>query len=239
MATPPTHATYSTPAVGFAVATTPKTTPTFNVTINDIVVVILNAEDMADVFSTPTTTGSISWTLRQSIQVANYCAMYVWTGVVNTTQTGITVTCARTSGSWYFGFGVTVWTAHGGLGVTGKANAAGAPALALTCSANSSITTGSDDWNTVDGTTRTWLTVGASPMTETLYSLVASHYTIYSAYTADVGAAGSKTAGMSLPTGQAYSIVGVEILGVAVAAYPFGVTTPTPRYSTGISPVYG
>jgi hypothetical protein len=54
---------------------------------------------------------------------------------------------------------------------------------------------------------------------------------VYAGYSADTGSAGAQTVGLTAPAAQKYSIVGVEILGTAGAsAYPFGLTTPTPRY---------
>jgi len=41
---------------------------------------------------------------------------------------------------------------------------------------------------------------------------------VYVAYYPDAGTAGSKTVGLSAPTGQQYSIVAVEIKGTAGAA---------------------
>lgn len=216
MATPPTRVTYVTPTIGYGSATSPKTTPTFDVVAGDLITLIASTEDGATTISAPTTTGNITWTLRQSVAVTSYCTMYAYTGVVNATATGITVSVARAGTTTnYFSFGVTVWRNHGGVGVSGKANASGAPSLALVCSANSALVTGSDDWNATDGTTRAWRTVNGSAISESLYSFLTGHFTVYSGYVADAGAAATQTLGLTLPSTQKYSVVGVEVLGTA------------------------
>jgi hypothetical protein len=216
VATPPTRVSYNTPTVGFGSSATPKTTPAFDVQAGDLLVFIGSGEDSPATIGTPSASGgSVTWTSRQSIVVTNYCTMYLWTGDVGATATGITVSASGVS-SRTWSFGVTVWRNHGGVGVSGKANvASGGPSLALTTSANSAVQCGSDDWNAGDGASRTWRTVNGSAMTESLYFRNSLTYTVYAGYAPDTGAAGTTTVGLSVPSTQKYSIVGVEILAAA------------------------
>lgn len=226
MATPPTRVLYATPAVGYGSSASPKTTPTFDVVSGDLLTVIGSGEDSPATLNTPTATGgSITWTLRQSIVVSQYCTMYAWTGAVGATATGITVSVTGVA-SRTWSFGVTVWRNHGGVGVTNKANVSGAaPSLTLTgCSANSAIVTGSDDWNAADGTTRTWRTVNGSAMSESLYFRNSLTYTVYSGYAPDSGAAGNITVGLSAPGSQKYSIVGIEVLAASGGSSTYSVS---------------
>lgn len=222
MATPPTRVSYSTPAVGYGDTSTPKTTPTFDVTNGDLLTVIASSENESVTLNTPTASGgSVTWTLRQSIVVTDYCSMYVWTGAVGATATGITVSVARATGSSQWSFGVTVWRNHGGVGSSAKTNvSSGAPSLAISCSENSALAVGCDDWNAVDGTSRTWRTVNGSAITESLYFRNSATYTVYSGYRTDTGSAGSQTVGLSAPSGQKYSIVAVEVLGTSSGPDP-------------------
>jgi hypothetical protein len=93
--------------------------------------------------------------------------------------------------------------------------------LALTTTgANSAVINIVGDWNAVDGASRVWRTINSiTPSsgagTEGLYLLDTGLATIYSARWTDVGAAGSKTTGLSAPTGQKYSIIAIEVLGSA------------------------
>lgn len=232
MATPPTRAAFSTPAVGYGSTATPKTTPTFDVQNGDLITVIGSSENGTSTLSTPTATGgTISWTLRQSIAIdVNWCAMYVWTGAVGATATGITVSVARAAGSGQFGFGTTVWRNHGGVGASAKTNVSGsAPSLGLACSANSGIAVGSDDWSAGDGTTRTWRSVNGSPISESLYFRDSASYTVYSGYVLDSGAAATQTLGLTVPATQKYSIVAIEVLGTTG-----GGPVPTPPPPVGM-----
>jgi hypothetical protein len=222
VATPPTRVTYATPAVGYGNTSTPKTTPTFDVVSGDLLTVIGSSENESVTLNTPTATGgSVTWTLRQSIVVTDYCSMYVWTGAVGATATGITVSVARATGSSQWSFGVTVWRNHGGVGSSAKTNvSSGAPSLAISCSDNSALVVGCDDWNAVDGTSRTWRTVNGSAITESLYFRNSATYTVYSGYRSDTGSAGTQTVGLSAPTGQKYSIAAVEVLGTSSGPDP-------------------
>ena len=220
MAIPPTRVTFVTPAVGYGSTASPKTTPTFNVTAGDLLTVTADTEDSTYALNTPTASGgSVTWTLQESFTSSSNCTAYVWTGAVGATATGITVSVTRVSGAGQYGFGVTVWRSHGGVGVHGQAAATGGPSLALTCSANSAVACTVGDWNAADGTTRTWRTINGSAMAESLYFRDAAHYTAYSGYSTDVGTAGSKTLGLSAPTGAKYAIVGVEILGTSGSSF--------------------
>lgn len=214
MATPPTRVLDVTPAVGWTSTASPKTTPTFDVQTGDLLVYVAFSEDSSHPIGAPTWTGTGTWTLQQSVVVGNYCTAYLYTCAVTATATGRTVSAARTSGSGQFSFIVSVWRNHGGVGVSGKANvASGAPSLVLNAAANSALVAGNSDWNALDGASRTWRTVNGSPITESSYGHDPVHYTAYTGYRSDVGAAGNETVGLTAPAGQKYSIVGVEVLG--------------------------
>jgi hypothetical protein len=137
--------------------------------------------------------------------------------VVGADATGITVSLARptTNTSVWWGFSATVVRDHGGVGVPFEADigtGSGAPSAAATCSANSLVLCQVNDWNAVDGTSRTWRTINGSPMTETLYFRDSSRHTVYGGYCPDTGAGGSITIGLTAPTGQRYILMGIEIL---------------------------
>lgn len=214
MATPPTRVLSVTPVDGWTSTSRPRVSPAFDVQAGDLLVYTAFSEDSSVAITAPTWTGAEAWTLRQSIVVANYCTAYLYTCAVTATQTGVTVSATKSVSHGQFSFIVSVWRNHGGVGVSGKANTTGAPSLVLNTQANSAIVMGNSDWNAVDGSSRTWRTVNGSPITESSYGGQAGvSYTAYTGYTLDAGAAGNKTVGLTAPTGQKYSIVGIEILG--------------------------
>jgi hypothetical protein len=184
----------------------------------DIIVVIGLTQDSARLLSTPTG-GSLTYTLQQSVIVAAYSNAYVWTATATSNAT-FTISVAATGTGLAFGTDIQIWRGSAGVGASSKTNAAGAPSLALTTSyANSAVCVGNADWNAVDGASRTWRQVGGVSPTEAAYQFYTGSYTVYAAYHPDAGAAGSKTVGLSAPTGQAYSTIAVEIRGAAAAGY--------------------
>lgn len=211
----PTLASYATSGYD---ATTPKTV-TVTVNTGDLLVVVGSTENNNCGMATPVATG-VTFTLQRSIIQTNYTAAYEWTGVATTTGS-LTISVSRTGSSGLFwGFGVYRFSAHGGVGASAAINASGAPSLALTTTGpNSSVIVLNSDWNSIDGVSRVWLT-GAGSFTEENYFRDAARLAVYSGFHADAGAAGSKTVGLSAPTGQKYSLMALEVLGVAGGTAP-------------------
>lgn len=194
-----------------------RTSGHFDVKVGDLIVVTAHATFNATVLNTPTWTGTGTFVLRQSVTPNNYSVVYLWTTIVDPASAlnGRTVTVTNNGQSDPWGFDVTIWRNHGGLGVTGQAtNVSGAPQLDLTTSANSAVQTAVGDYLEVAGT-RTWRTINGTPMVEAYRLNEGGYYTIYGGYHLNVGAAGVKSLGLTAPTGQKYSIVGVEILASA------------------------
>lgn len=244
MATPPTRVLYAVPSTGnYTSTTSPKTTTSFDVTAGDIIVVMAGSENSSTLASvTPSASGgSVTWTLRAQFPLTTSgqtSTTKCWTGVVGATATGITVSLASISAAadrW--GMSATLVRAHGGVGVVFQAGitagngapaAAGrvssADATAANCGANSLVLCVVNDWNAVDGATRTWRTINGAAETETVYSRTAGAHTAYGGYRADTGAAGAITQGLTVPSTMRWSLSGVEILGVTASAPQGGAT---------------
>lgn len=244
MATPPTRVLYAVPSTGnYTSTTSPKTTTSFNVTAGDIIVVMAGSENSSTLASvTPSASGgSVTWTLRAQFPLTTSgqtSTTKCWTGVVGATATGITVSLASISAAGdRWGMSATLVRNHGGVGVVFQAGitagngapaAAGrvssADATAANCGANSLVLCVVNDWNAVDGTTRTWRTINGAAETETVYSRTAGAHTAYGGYRADTGAAGAITQGLTVPSTMRWSLSGVEILGVTASAPQGGAT---------------
>lgn len=205
----------------------------------DILIVSGGGEYEGVTLATPTG-NSISFTLRDSIVVLDYATAYTWTGVDNTGGTFDVSITAATTGIW----GFTVLVARNmSIGSTTKNNSSGTATLGVNAtSTGSTIAVFSTDWNAIDGASRTWTTVnGTTPtagnLLEVGYGRVNGAYTIYSAYYPDVGAPGTKTVGLSAPTGQKYSLIAIELIPVVTnvpattAWLTASATTPTLRAS--------
>jgi hypothetical protein len=202
--------------------TTPKTTASISVQTGDILVAKAGNGDQGDGDLT-VAGGSLTWTQQQTVSVASNTEIWVWTATASST-TSITVTFARPAGTGSFGGSVEVWRASDGVGASSSTNNTGGPSLGITTlQANSAVSVFNQDWNAVDGAVRTWRTINSITPTagngfETLYNRIVGGFTTYSAYYGDVGATGAKTAGLSAPVGQKYSIAAIEIKGTAGAS---------------------
>lgn len=238
MATPPTFvAEYET---AWNTTTSPKTA-SVTTAVGDVVVLVGVSADNGAVLSTPTGGTSLTWTLQQSVTVASYCRVTLWTATATTAET-FTCSVARTGDTAQFwGWNCLRYSGSAGIGASSKTNvSSGAPSLGLTTTgANSAIVIGNADWSASDGASRVWRTVGAAA-TEQSYFRDASFYTVYVGRHVDSGTAGAKTVGLSDPSAQKYSIAAVEVLGTSGVTGTLSSSTPSATSSaTGTVTVSG
>lgn len=199
-------------------ASTSPRTVSVTTAVGDVLVLGGIAENNAKTLATPTGGTGLTWALAQSVIVTDYCATYLWTATATTAET-FTCSVAATGASQHWGFNVLRWSGSDGIGASAKTNTTGAPSLALTTTqADSAVCAFVGDWNAVDGTSRTWRTINSSTGTERTYYRDAARYATYANTWLDVGATGSKTTGLSAPTGQQYVIVAVEVKGTGGGA---------------------
>lgn len=224
MATPPTRVSYNVPASGnYTTSGTSKTTAAFDVQAGDLIVVLASVENASSIASVDpfASGGSITWTQRAqspSAPTTDQSLAKAWTGVVGNTATGITVSLNKpgSDGTALWGFSATVFRNHGGVGSTyagSNGSSSSAPSLAAACSANSAVLFTVNDWNAVNGSTRTYRTINGAAETESTYSFTSGRHTVYSAYRTDTGAAGSITQGLTTPSTMRWAMAGVEVLG--------------------------
>lgn len=222
----PTFVAVTEPAAGWTshAQNATLTTPSFNVTAGDALVVAAGGEDGNVGLGTPSG-GGLTWTLQQNVGTSGASSRAAaWTATASAT-TAITVAITSTTiGAANWGFLVFQFSGSAGIGNSAATSAgSGAPSQALTTTqANSAIVCVSVDWAAVVGTTRTWRTINSITPTagntlEKKYQNVTGAYTAYVAYWDDAGAAAAQTAGLTAPTGQTYNIVAVEVKGSAAA----------------------
>lgn len=192
-------------------ATTPKTTAAFNILQGDVLVAYAETDDSSTTVNISNSGLALAWTLQQAVLVAGFSWVGIWTHVVSQSRAAVTVSFAGVGGG-FFGGNVLLIRNSGGVGASAKTNGTGAPTLDLaTTRADSMIVVANADFAVGTGT-RTWRT-GAGALTETTYS-VATNMTVYGGYHASVGPSGTYAVGLSLPTGQTYSIVALEVWGL-------------------------
>lgn len=217
----------------FNTTTSPKTSGSISVLNGDLVVIKVGNESWGGGVGPAAftiTVGGDATTNRQRITVADYCASDLNTFAVTADgSVTISVTRSGSTGGDNWGFSYDVWRAHGGVGVSNKANvSSGAPSLTLTgCGANSAISVANFDWEVVSPASRTMRTSGVGSGTEEAVNTLSGRYTWYTHYHPDAGTAGNKTVGWSAPTGQRYSIVALEVLAGAGGAQTVAVNQAT------------
>lgn len=213
----------------FAGSATPLATGSFSVLIGDVLIDLGVSEggafpgegEMGGGSRVPTNSGTAhSWTNQEAVEVNDYCRANIATAVSAVDQSNtVSLACA---GGKAFGHNCVQFRDSDGIGAAEKANVlSGEPSLDITTTqANSAIVVAVGDWTAADGSSRTWRTVNSVTPTagngyELTYYRDAARYTVYIAYYPDVGAAGTKTVGLSAPGSQKYSIVAVEVKGEA------------------------
>lgn len=218
MAAPTFVASYS-PATDWTVTTTPLT-QSVTVAASDVLVVLAGSESNNTLG--PPTGGSLTYTLQQSVNVSGFASAYGWTALPGSGST-FTMSTPGVSGL-HWGDIALRFSGTNGVGASAKTNSATGNATVniTTTQANSAIAVFITDWSATSGASRTWTTVNGNTPTsgnglELNYTFVSGSYTTYTAYYPDAGAAGSKTVGITAPTGLTYSVVAIEILGTSGA----------------------
>lgn len=201
-----------------AVSPTTKTTASFNVQAGDLLIAYaMGSDDLAGMYPAVFSSSPVlTWNTEEDVFLGTGSNAWIQVKSAIATATGaMTVTFAAAANSATAAFGGCVLVfRNAAVGASNFGNASsGAASLALTTTvANSAIVFASADWNVVDGaTTRVWSTINSLPPLETTYDRQVGDMTVYGGTYADAGATGSKTAGLTAPTGQKWVAVVVEV----------------------------
>lgn len=216
----------------FNTTTSPKTATLTAVSAGDVIVIkAVNANaTAAPQFGTPTgLTGSPTVTSRVSIGTTNSnCRVAIWTVVATSSQANAVISVAQTGTAADYGIEVVQYPSTCAVGAnvwSAQTTATGTPsASASTTVAHSVIEYASTDWAALTGSP-TYLTATAGTFTQTVAATVSGQYTYYLGRYADSGTVGSKTIGMSAPTGQTWTLGGVEIVDSGGTSTPITLST--------------
>jgi hypothetical protein len=190
------------------------TSPSFTPATGEIIVIKGGSEGQATAYGSPTATGGgITWTKRVENLVSNTCYTVIWTGVVTSGGSSITVGFGAISGTagWHSML-VERWpttAALAGTPATNLTNGSGAPSGSVTTAANgSAVSWVNGDWNAVSPTSRAYR---GSPTEEGIHDKSGTgSYVMEYAYQA-AATAGAQTYGLTAPTGEKYSLLAIEI----------------------------
>lgn len=163
------------------------------------------------VATAPTGGTSLTWTLASqspATPTAGLTNVFVWTATATTTETAtlsVASTGAAGEGALFLRF-----TGATGFGSAAHAETSTRQTTITTTAASSAVVVVASDWNVVAGKS-VW-TTGAGAVTDVFYDDHGGSYLARVGLYTDTGAAGSKTVGLTAPTGQLDSIVALEIL---------------------------
>jgi hypothetical protein len=197
-------------------ATSPKTL-SVTVAAGDVLVIYGITQDAGTTLATPTG-GGLTYTQRQVVSAASYCWVSIWTASAASAQT-FTLSVTAAGNGLDYGVSCLRFSGVAAVGASAQAHAAGAGSVGLTTTgAGSAIVAAIGDWNALSNA-GTWLAIDGVAATQQTGLNVSGAYTVWGAYWSGLGAAGAKTAGLSAPSGQKYSIAAVELTASAGPAY--------------------
>jgi hypothetical protein len=207
-----------------AAATTRTVSATY--AAGDIITVIAQAEHGGELFTTISDTNGLTWTDRGTVTgapAANFGHIRAWSAAPAGSGT-TTITVTKGGSSTEAKIRADVWSDTDGLATAATTtNGGSAPSLSVTTTQDrSAVLLAVNDWNAVDGASRTYRTVNSiTPVSggsgELSYHRNAAAQTLYDAYWSDTGTAGAKTVGLTAPTGQLPAMLGIGVLGKAGA----------------------
>jgi hypothetical protein len=210
----------------FNTVTTPKTVMSA-IAINngDVLIDVSSKESEIDSPLGITENGTSSWITIQADATANYAAIASWSYIA-TTGESLTVTSTKNaSGAPWHGSNVLRFSGSSGIGASAKSKGTtGSPAVTLTTTQdNSAIVMICGDFAAVAGTQTLSSTGGAGSGTlKTGFPGNSNNYGVAIGVYLNAGTAGSKTVGMTAPTGQKWNILAVEVKGVSGGATNVG-----------------
>jgi hypothetical protein len=214
-------------SVQWASTAQPKTTPTFNGDLGDILVV-LNAdanEHTNDNYGYSASSGDTLTAGAETTGAPNADAVaQIATGVLAANRTGMTVSANRIGGDAVpNNIIVGQFRASGGIGATlatGRLNNAGGPSFSFTTTQDdAAIFFVMVDWSAIDSA-YSYRSVNGSAPTEIAQFHDGVNYGVAALLVPNAGSAGAKTLGLSSPTTGTWVGAAVEILGTTTDAQP-------------------
>ena len=192
------------------------TSTSFTPQTGDIIVVKIVTADSTYTYNTPTG-GGWTYTSRVVDATASHCWLQIWTAPVTTGGTAQTVAAtvlANPTNVQQASMVVELWrnAQLAATPATCDSRGTGAPSTPITTvAANSVVSWCNGDWAAVSPTGHTYNTTSATPTEDGLddQSGVGAYVGYYAYQTA--ATAGSQTLGLTAPTGQTWTLAGIEI----------------------------
>lgn len=188
------------------------TTPSFVPGDGEVLVVKAVTADHSTIWSTDPTGGGWTYVRQVNDTTASHCVLTIWTADVAVGGTAMTVSLTPTGNNNPHSMVVERWELAqiSATPAVVDVRGVGTPTATLTTSGDlSGVSWATGDWAAVDGAGRVYDATSAAPV-EDGYRRVVGQYTAYYA-TQSAFTASSQTLGLTSPTGQTYTLVGIEI----------------------------
>lgn len=186
-------------------------------TVNgDLLVTAIIAADVATWTPPMASGGGLTWGERVTVTNSSECDGAIYTAPSTSDQTFTETVALTTAGYW--GFDTVRFSGHGGYGATVAHNkvADDPTASIVTTSDNSGVLVIIGDWAAINEASPVWINVNGQTTQQLAFRQGdTSTYAAYVGWYPDVGAAGSKTIGLTTPAlYTAASLIAIEIKGV-------------------------
>lgn len=214
----PAQPTFITHALSAVLASeNPKTCGPFTCLAGDLLIVKQFCAQTSVTNNAPTGITGASFALICDTLSRGTGLIRIWAAFVPTNQT-VTVSCAPSTSGTHWGIDAEQWRGSSGAGidnfaVEGINTGTGVPSVSLfTAHATSVLSVAADD-SFANGIAGRAYTTGPGAATEIFAADDPGWNDLFSWRHMSPGAVGSKTVGMSAPTGQRWTIAAVEVLG--------------------------
>lgn len=215
---------------GATAGTTSLVTPTFTPNAGEVLVVKATTNDSLTTIGAPTG-GSLTYTSRGAVTSGDFCYTTLYSAIVGSSPSSMAVTHTYGGAAGLRAVIVERWASAqlaGTPATNGTTTGSGAPSTTLTtAAANSIVSWVSGDWTPVVPAAYLYRSGANETSINDQSAAAGSPYVGYSAYQ-HAATAGSQTLGLSAPTGQAWSLLGVEVQYLLAA----GATSATTAAAT-------
>lgn len=211
---PPTLVTTPYLVTSDTAGTSSLVTTSFTPSNGEVIVVKASSNDVGTTIGTPTG-GSQTYTLRGAVTSGSFCYATLYTLIVSGSPGSMAITQPFAGDTGLRSLVVERWisaTLDATPAVNATKTGSGAPSATLTTEgANSIVSWVNADWNAVSPASRAYRSSAAESGIHDQSAHGSLPYVGYYAYQAAVSA-GSQTLGLTAPTGQAWALIGVEVM---------------------------
>lgn len=200
--------------VSAAADTSTLTTASFTPGIGDVIIVKAVSESVATSAAVPSDTSGNTYASRANDTTAAHCYTRISTSTV-TVSAALTVSSTFSGSAGFHSMIVERWTGAslaGSPAINGTKTGTGAPVSSITTTgANSVVSWLVGDFAAVSPASRTYNTTSATPVEDGIHDKSTGNYVAYYVHQPAASAA-SQTLGITAPTGQTWTLLGIEIL---------------------------